>query len=142
MRFFFRILHNSITVLCLGYILFSTPTIPDDLVSDSQTTVLILKYFPLLASCMCLGAFWRPALLVFPLCLLHWQKMILWQTTGIHISTTDYLTILEFGLFSICGFITIRLKLTDYLCNTLAACEIEFFKNKLHKSIKNHHNNI
>ena len=125
---FFRILHNSISFLCLGYILFSTPTIPDDLVSDSQTNVLILKYFPFLASCMCLGAFWRPALLAFPLCLIHWQKMVLWHTTGIHISTTDYLTVLEFGLFLICGFITIRLNLTDYLCNILASVISNFSK--------------
>ena len=57
---------------------------------------------------MCLGSFWRPALLLFPLCLIHWQKVQLWNTTGIHISTTDYLTVLEFGLFLICGFLLIN----------------------------------
>ncbi|XAT60502.1 hypothetical protein GN278_06525 [Rhodobacteraceae bacterium Araon29] len=105
---FFRFLFYSMVLICLFYILAAYPTLPSDIVNQEGRNWLSFKLYPTLSVFMCLGAFWRPTLLLVPICQIHWQKIQLWNMSGVHLSTTDYLTILEFGLLLVSGFLFVQ----------------------------------
>jgi len=99
----FSILLRGCGLIFTFYTATHTLTLPNKVISpDAEFFVTGLRW---LTVCLGILSFWRPAFTILPLLYVTWGKRFFYSVSSIPLTATDYLPILEVGLFLNLGLV-------------------------------------
>lgn len=92
---------RGIMVLFAGYLFFAYPSVLTDTVGLKSFAEM--NFYRWGGVLFCLMALWRPIWALPALVAVQWQKVVVAEVSGMGISPTDYMPLLEFGFLVVLG---------------------------------------
>jgi len=103
------ILHRTVLAICILYIFAARPSVAVEYdLAISPWGHVVLHYGDEIAIIFGAVGWFRPSLALFPIAYILWRKSLLSSLFGIGISSTDYLAVLEFGVYLIVALLFIE----------------------------------
>ncbi len=113
----FRILLRLISGFFGFYLLITFPTfITADMPSDQAA---LINYGRYIAALMAFGGCFLPSLTIAPLTYVIWYKAVLSEQLGMIISSTDYIPLIEIGVFLVISMIVYQFIIIIPVCSKL-----------------------
>lgn len=105
----FVILHRALMAMSAFYLLAAYPAVGEAYRAEMDpASWLAMQYGAYVMAALAVIGMWRPSIGIFPILFIYWRKSELSELFGFVISITDYLVVLEFGLFLLIGFVLIK----------------------------------
>jgi len=105
----YNLLLFSTAFISSFYVLAAYPSLPVSQAEEMPASSwLFLQYGAYGVAILGLLSYWRPALATFPLTYILWRKRLLAETFNFKIADTDFLAVLEAGLFLLCSLVVYR----------------------------------